>query len=170
MREEFPGPEAELNKWLFMVQDLPETRGERELPVGLKWGKMREKDVGIVQMRTSIPRATKTLLALESLGVFDEEDKAVAWAFLGLDGSLTTLHTEPEYRGKGIAKALAAKIFRDFAPELAVDEEGVAWAHADVYIGNLQSESVCKSLGGKSMWRHFWVRLDLDRAGNLTKR
>ncbi|KAF2278210.1 uncharacterized protein EI97DRAFT_465565 [Westerdykella ornata] len=165
VREEFPGPGDELNKFLFTVGNLPQTRA---LPEGLRWGTMGEKDAEIVKTRTNIPRTTRTLLAMKSLGVFEESTgKPIAWAFLGLDGSLTTLHTEPEYRGKGIAKAVAAKLFREFAPELAVDEKGVAWAHADVYIGNTQSESVCRSLGGNPMWRHFWVRIDLAQGGSL---
>lgn len=165
IREEFPGRESELNKFLFKVSDLPQTK---ELPEELRWGEMRAKDIATVQARTPIPRATRTLLSMKSVGVFEKTtDRAIAWTFLGLDGSLTTLHTEPEYRGKGIAKAVAARIFRNFAPELAVDKEGTAWAHGDVYAGNDQSEAVCRSLGGKASWKIFWVRIDLSRAGEL---
>ena len=166
VRDEFPGRETELNKFFFKVSNLPQTR---ELPPGLRWGEMREKDIPTVQARTSIPRAARTLMTLKSVGVFEEKtDTPVAWTFLGLDGSLTTLHTEPEYRGQGIAKAVATKIFREHAPELAVDEAGDAWAHADVYEGNVQSESVCKSLGGQPSVKILWVRIDLTGAGLLT--
>ncbi|KAL1603981.1 hypothetical protein SLS60_005573 [Paraconiothyrium brasiliense] len=159
--KEFPGPEALLNKFWFNLSDLPSTRN---LPEELRWGEMREKDIAIVQARTSIPRTSQTLMSLKSVGVFERfTDKPVAWTFLGLDGSLTTLHTEPEWRGKGIAKAVAVKIFMEHAPGLAVDEEGDAWAHADVYLGNVQSESVCRSLGGKPAVKILWVRIDLGR-------
>ncbi|CAO2656694.1 Nn.00g054970.m01.CDS01 [Neocucurbitaria sp. VM-36] len=168
LRPEFPGVDADLNKFLFKLNNLPELR---ELPEGLRWGELRERDIDVVKARTSIPRSTRTLLSLNRVGVFEEEtDTPVAWTFLGLDGSLTTLHTEEEYRGKGIAKAVAAKIFRQYAPGLAVDEVGnTAWSHADVYVGNMQSESVCRSLGGKAMWRCYWVRIDLEKAGSLAK-
>ncbi|KAI2479177.1 FR47 domain containing protein [Pyrenophora tritici-repentis] len=165
VRSELPGPDAELNKFLFKLSDLPETR---ELPQGLRWGEMREQDIDLVKSRTSIPRTTKTLMSLESVGVFEEEtDTPVAWTFLGLDGSLVTLHTEEAYRGKGIAKAVAAKLFKQHAAGLAVDDQSNAWGHADVYTGNVQSESVCRSLGGKPLWRCFWVRIDLEKAGTL---
>ncbi|KAF1839898.1 uncharacterized protein K460DRAFT_371847 [Cucurbitaria berberidis CBS 394.84] len=165
LRFEFPGVDAELNKFIFEITELPETK---ELPKGLRWGEMREHDIAVVKERTSIPRSTKTLLSLNSVGVFEEEmDTPVAWAFLGLDGSLTALHTEEGYRGKGIAKAVAAKIFRQYAPGLAVNQEGNAYSHADVYVGNLQSESVCRSLGGKPMWKCFWVRINLEKARSL---
>ena len=165
VRTELPGPDAELNKFLFKHSDLPETR---ELPAGLRWGEMREQDIEIVQARTSIPRTRSTLMSLKSVGVFEEKmDMPVAWTFLGLDGSLVTLHTEEAYRGKGIAKAVATRLFKEHAQGLAVDDNGDSWSHADVYTGNIQSESVCGSLGGKALWKCFWLRIDLERAGNL---
>ncbi|KAF9736052.1 hypothetical protein PMIN06_003000 [Paraphaeosphaeria minitans] len=161
LRKEFPGHEADLNKFWFKVADLPQTR---DLPEKLRWGEMREKDLAIVQARTSIPRTARTLLSLKSVGVFEKAtDKPVAWTFLGLDGSLTTLHTEPEWRGKGIAKAVTMKIFKEHAPELAVDDEENAWAHADVYVGNVQSESLCRSLGGKPSVKILWVRVHITK-------
>jgi hypothetical protein len=165
LRNEFPGADAELNKFVFKISDLPHTR---DLPDGLRWGHMEEQHVPTVQARTSIPRAARTLLSLKSLAVYEQDSgRPVAWTFLGLDGSLTTLHTEPEYRGRGIAKTVAAKIISENAAGLATDDNGDAWSHADVYLDNVQSESVCKSLGGKAMWKHFWVRIDLSRAGSL---
>jgi hypothetical protein len=161
LREEFPGPKDVLNKFLFKVSNLPQTK---ELPDGLTWGDMREQDMEIVQSRTSIPRTKRTLLSLKSVGVFEKStDEPVAWTFLGLDGSLTTLHTEPEYRGQGIAKAVAARIMREHAPAIARDEDGTVWVHADVYFGNVQSEAVCSSLGGEALWKIFWVRIDIGR-------
>jgi hypothetical protein len=168
LREELPGKDGQLNKFLFKIEDLPATKDLKDISEDLAWGTMREKDIAIVQARTNIPRQRRTLLSLKSLGVFEKStDRAVSWTFLGLDGSLTTLHTEPEYRGKGIAKSVAAKIFRENATKLAIDEHGNAWAHADVYVGNNQSESVCRSLGGVASWKIFWVRLDLTRVGNI---
>ncbi|KAF1932482.1 uncharacterized protein M421DRAFT_54164 [Didymella exigua CBS 183.55] len=165
LREELPSATAVLNKFLFRIEDLPPVK---LLPAGLRWGAMRLQDLPTVQARTSIPRATRTLLSLASKGVFEEAtDKAVAWAFLGLDGSLTTLHTEAEWREKGIAKSVATGVIGEYAQGLAVDGRGTAWSHADVYAGNAQSESVCRKLGGQAMWQHYWVRIDLSKAGSL---
>lgn len=161
--KEFPGWDLPLNKFFFRIGNLPEVR---TLPEELCFGKLREEDLAIVQARTSIPRTTRTLLSLENVGVFEKATgRPVAWTFLGLDGSLTTLHTEEEWRGKGIAKAVAAKIMREGAEGLAVDEDGEAWGHADVYVDNLQSESVCRSLGGEVGASILWCRIDLGRAG-----
>jgi ribosomal protein S18 acetylase RimI-like enzyme len=99
---------------------------------------------------------------MKNVAVFETEtDKPVAWAFLGLDGSLSTLHVEPEHRGKGVAKLVASKLLRTYADGLAVDRDGDAWAHADVYDGNVQSEAVCRSLGASKTWAVFWVRIEL---------
>jgi hypothetical protein len=167
VRNELPGPDAELNKFLFKLSDLPETK---ELPKGLRWGEVREQNIDLVKSRTSIPRTTRTLMSLKSVGVFEEKTGTpVAWTFLGLDGSLVTLHTEEAHRGKGIAKAVAVRLMTQHAPGLAVDDKGDAWSHADVYVGNVQSERVCRSLRGKALWKCFWVRIDLERAGSLAK-
>lgn len=167
VREEFPGRQARLDKFLFNVADLPQTR---KLPEGLQWGEMKEEDIAVIVARAELPRIMRTLLSMKNVGVFDEKTgEPVAWTFLGLDGSLTSLQTEPEYRGKGIAKAVAAKIFRVYTPGLAVDEQGNAWANADVYEGNVQSKSVCRSLGGRALWKTFWVRIDISKAGRLAQ-
>ncbi|MCJ1242996.1 hypothetical protein MMC30_000192 [Trapelia coarctata] len=177
----------------------------------------------------------------------------IAWAFLGPDGSLTTLHVEPAFRGRGIAKMLTRRLFGLLAPtpapadaaqrgseterlrrldklrEMAAgwasgigetnsasaaseaddptpahppnggnitnppsqanpltaaqnhtDESepqpgqggiprsgfvdirlGEEWAHSDVYIDNLESAGVARSLGGGDGWWVFWAWLDL---------
>ena len=162
---EYPGWDLALNKFFFRIGDLPEARG---LPRGLRWGTLGEGDLEVVRARTSIPRTTRTLMSLANVGVFEEgTGRAVAWTFLGVDGSLTTVHTEEEWRGRGIAKAVAVRIMREHAGEIAVDGEGNAWAHADVYVGNVQSESVCRSLGGKADASILWCRIDIGRAEKL---
>ncbi|KAF2800054.1 hypothetical protein K505DRAFT_293570 [Melanomma pulvis-pyrius CBS 109.77] len=167
VREEFPGREARLDTFLFNLADLPQTR---KLPEGLEWGELKEEDKASIVARIQIPRTMRLLLSLKNVGVFDEKTgKLVAWAFLGLDGSLTSLETEPEYRGKGIAKAVAAKVIGEYAPGLAVDEQGNAWANAQVYEGNVKSKSVCRSVGGRALWKTFWVRIDVSKAGGLAQ-
>ncbi|KAF2806878.1 uncharacterized protein BDZ99DRAFT_448475 [Mytilinidion resinicola] len=162
VREEFPGLNSPCGKFIFKVSGTPPPK---PLLDGLRWGEVRPQDIEIVQAGTAIPRAAVTLLQLKSLAVFpSDSDKPIAWAFLGHDGSLSSLHVKPEFRGRGIAKSLASKLFRDNVSSTAEDEEKQDdWAHADVYEGNVQSESVCKSLGGRPWWTVYWMRLDLGR-------
>ncbi|KAF8848165.1 hypothetical protein BDZ45DRAFT_295839 [Acephala macrosclerotiorum] len=84
-------------------------------------------------------------------------NEPIVWGFLGPDGSLTSLRCEEGYRGKGLAKAVALKLFREhtlhFGPEQL--------SHADVAVDNLRSQGVCKSLRGVSSWKVYWAWIKL---------
>ena len=53
---------------------------------------------------------------MEGEGGGDVGGELVAWAFLGVDGSLTSLYTAPGYRGKGLGKAVAGRLFSSLLP------------------------------------------------------
>ncbi|KAG8623799.1 hypothetical protein KVT40_008775 [Elsinoe batatas] len=140
------------------------------LPVGLVWGEVKERDYPLVRSRTGIPRQDRTLRILPSVAIYlagQEEGPPVAWTFLGVDSSLTTLHVEEEYRGRGLAKKLALKVWcehlgwyvRQYTRGMEREER---WAHADVAISNAPSNGVCKSLGGYTEWADYWFRADLN--------
>ncbi|KAH7060571.1 hypothetical protein B0J12DRAFT_649330 [Macrophomina phaseolina] len=146
------------------------------LPKGLRWGRIAsDEEIALVRSRTAIPKTHATLRVLPSVAVFPERGRAegekvedeeaqmpVAWAFLAVDGSLSTLHVEPEYRGKGLAKAMGRKLFRDGLVAFGDELDGLA--HADVALENKESNGVCKSLGGiDEGWHVYWVRIDLER-------
>lgn len=134
---------------------------QRALPEGLRWGQLTPEHFALVKSRTQIPRQDKTLAVLPNLAIFETEtDRPVDWAFVGLDGSLTTLHTEQEWRGKGLAKMLTTKLFKEKMGRFW--EEGVPrLAHGYVIDGNKESEGMCRSLGGVSEWQVYWLRVDL---------
>jgi microcompartment protein CcmK/EutM len=93
------------------------------LPLGYRFGPMHDRDLQTVLDRTPIPRTLGTLRQLVSVGLFHEESECgsasissrtapVGWGFLGKDASLSSLHTEVEHRGKGLAVALGAELLR----------------------------------------------------------
>ena len=137
----------------------------RLLPEGYCFGTLRREELGRVVASTEIPRREATMGAMRNVcvrkvplgGAGDEEGegKVVAWGFLGLDGSLTSLFCEAEERGRGFAKAIARRLF---------GEEG-GWGHSDVSIGNEASEGVMRGLGGRKGWEVFWIRVDLEALG-----
>jgi hypothetical protein len=57
------------------------------------------------------------------------------------------------YRGQGLAKAIASNLFRNYVPKFSPND---GLAHADVGMENLQSQGVCNSLGGKAGWIVHW--------------
>ena len=88
----------------------------------------------------------------------------IAWAFTGLDASLTTLHVEAAYRGRGLAKTLTAKIFREDLAHFHTNDDVIdIMALGYVQVGNKASEGMCRSLGGKADWVCYWLRVDLSR-------
>ncbi|KAK3497992.1 uncharacterized protein B0T23DRAFT_98805 [Neurospora hispaniola] len=161
-------------KWLFrteaLVSSSPSSEKEREGELettmekeGLVWDRVRTKeDVRLVQSRTSIKRQEDTLLGLPSVAVRDGEGRMVAWGFMAFDGTLMTLHVEEQYRGKGLAKAVACKVMRDHVKDYGDD----GWGAADVFLENYRSQGVCRSIGGRVGWLLSWAVVDLATAGD----
>ena len=132
----------------------------KDLSLRLHWGELTKENFALVRSRTQIPRQDRTLAVLPNLGIFTDSGQLVSWAFIGLDASLTSLHVEEEWRGKGLAKALTTKLFREKMHMFW--EHGMdGLAHGQVMVGNKESEGMCRSLGGKSDWEVYWLRVDL---------
>ncbi|KAK3395889.1 hypothetical protein B0T20DRAFT_359616 [Sordaria brevicollis] len=159
-------------KWLFRTEALvlPSDALQKIMAEeGLVWDSVRTKeDVKLVQSRTAIKRQEDTLLGLPSVSIREKgekgggkEGKMVAWGFMALDGTLMTLHVEDAYRGKGLAKAVACKVMRDHLSEYGDD----GWGAADVFVDNVRSQGVCKSIGGRVGWLLSWAVVDLGSVG-----
>ncbi|KAH0372881.1 chaperone protein dnaJ, partial [Aureobasidium melanogenum] len=170
-----PGSAAVSNlpyrKYIF---DLRDNVTSRSLPAGFVYGKVDPKDYPLVKSRTQIPRQDRTLVKLPSVAIYPTNTSSttpqpIAWAFLGLDASLTTLHVEPEYRGLGLAKSLSLKLFSEdmniywqHNPTTGEDSHvGERYGHADVATDNIASQRVCESLGGTWNFEVFWMRIVL---------
>ena len=162
------------------------------LPHDLAWSTVHEAEFPLVMSRTEIPRKERTMRLLGSVGVrrrtsttegnttaattaTPSEGSAsapiselIAWAFLGPDGSLTSLHVEPEFRGKGLGKLLTKRLFGlllkgEAASGFRDVKEGEAWAHSDVAKDNGGSIGVARGLGGGEGWECFWGWVDLSK-------
>ncbi|KAJ3563387.1 hypothetical protein NPX13_g8216 [Xylaria arbuscula] len=103
----------------------------------------------------------RTMKLLPSTALYLDDGTPVAWAFLGPDSSLSSLHCEEPYRGRGIAKAVAIKVLRNHLGDYK-DDAYYGWA--DVAPDNVQSQGVCKSLNGTPRWQISWSRLNLDQS------
>ncbi|KAJ2905376.1 hypothetical protein MKZ38_005675 [Zalerion maritima] len=144
------------DRWDFRVGDMPSTLGSPDdvLPPGFKWSAVGKEDAETAVSSTQIRRTVETMMKLPGLAVKTYTGELVAWGFLGLDGSLITLHCEPPYRGQGIAKKLGAKLHREQLSTFG--EDGIG--RADIAGDNVASQNVAKSLGAKKFSVISWVR------------
>jgi GNAT superfamily N-acetyltransferase len=131
-----------------------------------RFAALQQAHLQTVLDRTPIPRTLSSLSQLPSIGLFHaSHPNPIGWGFLGQDASLSSLHTEPEFRGQGLAVSLSQKLFEIQRQHGGVfglgDDEG--YAHADVSESNTGSLRVMEKLGGKAMWKVCWVELDLDK-------
>jgi GNAT superfamily N-acetyltransferase len=103
-----------------------------------------------------------------------ENEMPIAWAFLGVDGAVATLHVEPEHRGRGLALSLSKEVMRR-----GMEAEGVFgaknvglvdcemrgfvedWVHAEVAGYNKASRRVMEKIGGKVLTTVLWTVIEV---------
>ncbi|KAL4909962.1 hypothetical protein BDW74DRAFT_46175 [Aspergillus multicolor] len=91
---------------------------------------IQEHHIPLVKSRTNIPRSKEALMAMGGValyhrprtpvstsesGAHGEEEGGkmpIAWAFLGFDGSMSSLHVEAEHRGRGLAVLVGREVMR----------------------------------------------------------
>lgn len=147
----------------YLKYIFPSTSFSESVTLPPRYGfcNLQRSHLDTVISRTEIPRSIPTLLNMYSSGiVHDSHPDPIAWGFLGFDGSLSTLHTEPEHRGKGLGVQMSRRLFQD---QGAVFSAATNWAHADVSEDNEQSRRVMEKIGGKVMWENCWVEVELAR-------
>ncbi|RMZ85013.1 hypothetical protein DV738_g306, partial [Chaetothyriales sp. CBS 135597] len=136
------------------------------LPDDYVLGDMTDDLLQTVLDRSPIPRTLNTLKSMPNVGLYHGQ-RPIAWGFLGTDYSICSMHTEPEYRGRGLAVIVARELIRK---QDNVFEDGpVKYAHTDVSKNNAASNSVMKKLQGQVMWQVAWVEVDIDRALQIAK-
>jgi ribosomal protein S18 acetylase RimI-like enzyme len=159
---------------------------------GLAWSVMRgARDFADVMAVNSIVRSPNTLAKLPNVAIREtrmregrEEGKAIAFAFASGDGSVRTLHVDPDYRRRGLAKMVVRRLLDTgvFEPPaegpLAADPEVLAememagnggpLAFTGIAEGNVSSVRTFQAVGARWRWDVYWLVLDLSRseAGN----
>ncbi|KAL4785394.1 hypothetical protein BJX76DRAFT_366971 [Aspergillus varians] len=154
---------------------------------------IQEHHLDLVKNRTNIPRSKRALLAMGGVALYSDDSDShshslasasasagagvekekgtgempMAWAFLGFDGSLSTLHVEPEHRGKGLGGIVGREVMKRgvdfFEPDShAQRDSGEEWFFADVAVQNLASRRVMEKMGGKVGWTVAWMVVEVD--------
>ncbi|TFB02781.1 hypothetical protein CCMA1212_005560 [Trichoderma ghanense] len=145
-----PRPTGVYDKWLMRRDELPSL--DESLPSSMYWDSASLGDCQIIVSRTDIPRTAEMLVNLPNLMIKRDDGSPIAWALLGTDGSLVSVHCEEPYRRRGLAKKLATKLLLEKSPQFGDD----GWLCADVSPSNESSRAMCKSLNGKPDWLVSW--------------
>ncbi|EPE29733.1 Acyl-CoA N-acyltransferases (Nat) [Glarea lozoyensis ATCC 20868] len=155
------------NVWVLSIHTLKPTAVRGSLPEGYTTSRVPESQIHKVVSTSSIPRNPETLKRQANICILDPEKEMVAWAYIGVDGSLATLYVEPAYRGMGFAKVVARGLLRGAEGGMFADlgVRGSGWCHADVGEGNGGSEGVMGGLGARVGWRCAYLRVN----GELVK-
>ncbi|KAJ5738403.1 Acyl-CoA N-acyltransferase [Penicillium malachiteum] len=142
-----------------------------------------DSHLDLVQSRTHIPRSRAQLSIMPGVAIYHDDpekdtesgdEMPIAWAFLGLDGPVATLHVEPEHRGKGLALSLTKETMRrgmdlngvfgvkrlEFADEKLGEELG-SWVHTEVAQYNKASRRVMQKVGGEILTTVMWTVVEL---------
>lgn len=179
----------EYGKWLIPTTSAAGVP-QAKLPDGYVFAALKTEELARVMARTEIPKSVGTLSRLRGVGVrivakrdgggfgVDRNDEGgegegegelVAWGFVGVDGSLSTLHVEPWERGRGVGKAVAGRLVGMVGGSKGMGGDGEGggggegWVSGDVAVGNEGSEGVMRGVGGERRWMVRWVAVDLGR-------
>ncbi|KAL3452829.1 hypothetical protein BJX65DRAFT_155314 [Aspergillus insuetus] len=146
--------------------------------------------IDLVKSRTNIPRSREALLAMGGVALYHShssqpvsssekrEEMPIGWAFLGFDGSLCSLHVEPEHRGRGLAGVVGREVMKRgvevFEPGSGSsedpggnsgDRDEEEWFFADVAVENAASRRVMEKMGGVAKWRVAWMVVEIETLG-----
>jgi len=143
------------------------------LPQGLVWssvGMSDHADILAEHERMSVAQLNE----LPSAAIREADGtgggKAIAYAFTGRDGAVSTLYVAPTYRGMGLAGAVVRRlrdkgaleppVLRDQSDLEALEPEPIAMA--GIERGNAPSIATFRRLGAQWRWDVYWLWVDLD--------
>lgn len=162
-------------KYILPLATTPTTL--KSLPRDLTIRPLPQAALQTVLDRSAIPRTLELLLSLPTIGIFPSSstnEAAISWGILAKDASLSSLHTEPEYRGRGLAEVVSWELvrvtkdrFRSDWLDVEVGErkaqsDGVGYAHIDVSPDNMASRRVFEKMGAKVGWKVGWIEVDVE--------
>ncbi|KAL9050142.1 MAG: hypothetical protein Q9162_006813 [Coniocarpon cinnabarinum] len=157
---------------------LPYAEAVSNLPQGLVWDHVRtDEDVARVMATNSLVRVRSQIDHRLNAALRDKTSgQLVGWVFVGLEGSVRTLFVEREWRRKGLARRLVAKLMETAERQGSrgegkneqawrADSKSGRWWHTDVAEDNVESRGLCeRCFGAKKAQESYWIRVDLEAA------
>lgn len=180
-RDEIHGPGGPYAKFVWRLDptqnaNTTSNHSTDNVPYGMSWDEVRECDHEGVFANNDIMRTKEMVEILPSIGLraktnlgrSDDEilQPLIAWAFLGVDGTVRSLTTRPENRGQGLASLVVRRLLETKLDLLGRD----GWASADAALNNAASLAVIRRQGGKQMSECYWMMVDLDSVTNVVNR
>lgn len=144
--------------------------------LGYSLSSLQEFDIDVVQAASGISRSREYLLERRHFSVCvrvpykgDETSymKPIAWVLMHSDGSIGTLHVDPEHRGKGLGRLLIQELVKrcsEITPSGITRGGGtLGWYWTDVVQANEQGAGFMGSLEGwEKGWSCYWVYMTVD--------
>ncbi|KUL88330.1 hypothetical protein ZTR_05043 [Talaromyces verruculosus] len=160
----------EYDELIFSTSQVKDTLASRKLPQGYELGKVPADQIELVTGTSKVKRQPATLLENHNAAILytspgnTARKELVAWAYLSIDQSLTTLYVLPSHRGKGLAKIVAGAVIQDLCDGLVGGEKEIQsdWCFAQVAADNAESQGVCRSLSARFHKRTVTLGFDLD--------
>jgi FR47-like protein len=166
----------EWDELIFSTREVKDILAFCKLPAGYEVGEVSPKDIDLVVGTSKVKREVATLLENHNAAILftgsgspetgPKSKEVVAWAYLSIDQSLTTLYVLPSHRGKGLAKIVAGSVMRDlfdgFVVGEAEEKTQSEWCLAQVAADNSESQGLCKSLGASLNKRTVSLGFNLD--------
>lgn len=165
-----PDYRYEWDELMFSTSQVKDMLESRKLPRGYELGKVPANEIELVTSTSKVKRQPASLLENHNAAIVytDPNNTArkelVAWAYLSIDQSLTTLYVLPNHRGKRLAKTVAGAVIRDLCDGFVIVEKKIQsdWCFAQVAANNAESQGVCRSLGATFHKRTVTLGFDLD--------
>ena len=169
-KDELLGPGGPYRKLVWRAGG---SGGDDGLPDGLEWDRVRtDADMDAVMASNKLVRVRSQLDDRPNVAVRDPRfGNLVGWVYFGLDGSVKTLFVVPEWRGRGLAKAMIGRLTRVGMGTGDGDRVNCGqWSHTDVAPDNAESTGLFeRGFGAKSVQESYWMRVDCECAAKVLK-
>ena len=166
VRDDIWGPGGPYAKYIWRVPKFSDA-GEESLPDGLYYDSIGAPDHNLIIENNDLVKNSQSLRYVPyGIGIRSAKTGVLAaWAFLGVEGGVRTLHVMPEHRRLGLGRKVAMKAAQEglTAFDITEGEESVAWGAADIAASNVQSIGLFRSLGARWVQDSFWMRVDLAK-------
>ncbi|UNI14256.1 hypothetical protein JDV02_000903 [Purpureocillium takamizusanense] len=173
------GRNGPYGKYIFSARGNPDAitvapdGSSHGLPQGLVWSTVQLSDHGDIlaeHERMSVAQLNELPNATIREEAGTDQGKAVAYAFTGRDGAVSTLYVAPTYRGMGLAGAVVRRLRDKGALEPPVSRaqsygeiaESDLIAMAGVERSNAASIATFRRLGAQWRWDVYWLWVNLD--------